>query len=434
MIIPRLAARNVRKNWRHSLAATLSIAAGFFAIVLFEGYISEVKQWYRDLVSSQQMLGDLLIEKHGAQQAGRRDDWAYQLGARDQEVIDQLLAQDAANVRAHVRFLNVSGMLANGVSSTVFVGIGYDVGEGQRLRAARWQWNTEAGPPLSPAEPDTILVGMGLGAVLDCKAGAATADAGTGRPRRSLSCPRTQVQLSAMTEPGRLNAIDPEIVGLVAAGFREIDERYVAMSLPAAQRLLDTKAVSMYSVKLADPATAAAVADRLRSAAAARGVDLDVGPWETHPLGDIFRRAMDLLGLYRSFIGTVAVIIAGMSVVNVLVKAVRERTREIGTLRSIGFRRRQIVLLFASEAALLGFAAVAVGSLFTLAASWFINHHANISYKAGMLAEPIPLRVSASPVTYVATGVLLIALAALAALVPARRAAAMKLPNALAHV
>jgi putative ABC transport system permease protein len=434
MIIPKLAARNVRKNWRHSLAATLSIAAGFVAIVMFEGYISDVKERYRDLVSGRQMLGDLLIEKKGAQEGGRRDDWAYQLGPREQQVVEQLLAQEGANVRARVRFLNVGGMLSNGESSTVFVGIGYDVVEGQQVRAPRWEWNTEAGTPLAASEPDTILVGKGLGTVLDCKMGDATGGSGTRRPRRPLTCPRTHVQLTAATELGRLNAIDPEIVGVVDAGFKEIDQRYVAMSLPAAQRLLDTEAVSLYSVKLVDPATAEAVADRIRSAAAGRGVELEVGPWEAHPLGDLFRRAMALLELFRSFIGTVAVIIAGMSVLNVLVKAVRERTREIGTLRSLGFRRSQIVLLFSTEAALLGVAAVAVGSLFTLAASWFINHHANITYKAGMLAEPIPLTVSASPVTYIATGLLLTGLAALAALLPARRAARMKIPNALAHV
>ena len=33
----RMARRNVRRNWRHSLAAVLSIATGFVAIALFEG-------------------------------------------------------------------------------------------------------------------------------------------------------------------------------------------------------------------------------------------------------------------------------------------------------------------------------------------------------------------------------------------------------------
>jgi ABC-type lipoprotein release transport system permease subunit len=66
--------------------------------------------------------------------------------------------------------------------------------------------------------------------------------------------------------------------------------------------------------------------------------------------------------------------------------------------------------------------------------SWIVNHHAGITYKAGMLAEPIPLTISTNPVTYVATGALLVGLAAVAALIPARRAAAMNIPNALAHI
>jgi len=430
MIILRLAARNVRKNWRHSLAAMLSIAAGFIALVLFEGYMSDLKERYRDLVSGRQMLGDVLIEKKGAREAGHQDDWAYQLDPREQGVIERVLDQEKADVRARVRFLNVGGMLANGSSSTVFVGVGHDVPEGEILRAPNWVWNTDAGRPLAAAEPDTLLVGNGLGAVLGCRGAAGEPD----RRKRSLTCPRAHVQLSATTEAGRLNAVDPEIVGLVDAGFKEIDSRFVAMPLSLAQRLLDTKSVSMYAVKLNHPADAAAFSARLRAAASAQGVTLDVGPWQTHPLGDIFRRAMDLLNMFRSFIGTVAVIIACMSVVNVLVKAVRERTREIGTLRSLGFRRRQIVLLFSLEGALLASLAVAAGAVVALSVSWFINHQAHVTYKAGMLAEPIPLTISVTPASCLFTALLLVFLAAIAAWIPARRAAAMKIPDSLGHV
>src|SRR6188768_3046977 len=97
-IIFRLAARNVLKNWRHSLAAMLSIAAGFVALVLFEGYMFDLQERYRDMVSGRQMLGDILIEKKGAQENGHRDDWDYQLGPKDQEIIDQFLLNEGSSV------------------------------------------------------------------------------------------------------------------------------------------------------------------------------------------------------------------------------------------------------------------------------------------------------------------------------------------------
>ena len=38
----RMAQRNVRRNWRQSFAAILSIATGFVAIALFEGYLNDL--------------------------------------------------------------------------------------------------------------------------------------------------------------------------------------------------------------------------------------------------------------------------------------------------------------------------------------------------------------------------------------------------------
>lgn len=98
-----------------------------------------------------------------------------------------------------------------------------------------------------------------------------------------------------------------------------------------------------------------------------------------------------------------------MSVLMTMMKSVSERTREIGTLRSLGFLRRHIVGLFALNGA-------------------------GITYKAGVLSESIPLVVGVSPRAYVFGFVFLTGVAIAAALLPARRAARMGIPEALGHV
>ena len=40
--------RNVKKNWRHSLSALLSLSASFVSLVLFDGYIDDLKLMYED--------------------------------------------------------------------------------------------------------------------------------------------------------------------------------------------------------------------------------------------------------------------------------------------------------------------------------------------------------------------------------------------------
>jgi putative ABC transport system permease protein len=115
-----------------------------------------------------------------------------------------------------------------------------------------------------------------------------------------------------------------------------------------------------------------------------------------------------------------------------MAKAVNERTREVGTLRSLGFVRGQVTRLFALEAALLAAIACGMGLLLTLAISALING-AGITYNGGLLAAPIPLGVAIDPWSYAKAAAFLVAVAVFAAWLPARRASRRSIPDALAY-
>jgi putative ABC transport system permease protein len=241
------------------------------------------------------------------------------------------------------------------------------------------------------------------------------------------------VQLVANTASGQLNAVDAEIVGLIDGGLVEYDSKLVNMPLALAQRLLDTSAVSNYVVRLHDPGRSAAFAAALAADARAEGLSLVAVPWGEHPHAEENRRSMKVLGVYRSLVATVVVLIAAMSVLTTMAKAVSERTREIGTLRSLGFLRRHVVLLFALEAAMLALAGTAVGGALAAGITLLVNR-ARVMYDAGLMSMPIALKIGWRPDTYVASALLLAVLAGAAAVLPARRAASRRIPDALSHV
>jgi putative ABC transport system permease protein len=222
------------------------------------------------------------------------------------------------------------------------------------------------------------------------------------------------------------------VSGLIDAGLKEADMRYILMPLALAQRLTNTQAISGYTIKLSDPDTTQAFIARTKQAASAAGIEVDVTPWNEHHLSDLYRRAMDLLSTWRTLVLAVVMTVAGMSVFNTLVKSIAERTREIGTLRSIGFRRKHIVAMFAWESALLALLSASVGLVLTVVFSFAIDH-AGITYDGGVSADPIPLRIAFVPGTYLQAAVFLCAIAVVATLLPARRAAAMRIPDALGH-
>jgi len=60
------------------------------------------------------------------------------------------------------------------------------------------------------------------------------------------------------------------------------------------------------------------------------------------------------LGLLLGSIGGISLIVAGIGILSIMMVSVSERTKEIGILKSIGFKQRDIMLLFLSEAIMIG--------------------------------------------------------------------------------
>jgi hypothetical protein len=80
-----IALKNVRRHWRHSLAAIISISAGFIALVVFQGYMENVRTMYLETFRTRFMYGDVIIENEKATAAeGKSDPWAYSLNVESQ--------------------------------------------------------------------------------------------------------------------------------------------------------------------------------------------------------------------------------------------------------------------------------------------------------------------------------------------------------------
>jgi putative ABC transport system permease protein len=122
-----------------------------------------------------------------------------------------------------------------------------------------------------------------------------------------------------------------------------------------------------------------------------------------------------------------------MSVANSMGMTVVERTREIGTLRAIGLRRRGVIGLFVGEAALLVMLGCILGLLLTLGVRYGINV-ADISYVPPNQTAPVPLLVDLDTARIAFTALMMATVGALAAWMPARRAAKQPIIDALGHV
>jgi putative ABC transport system permease protein len=78
-------------------------------------------------------------------------------------------------------------------------------------------------------------------------------------------------------------------------------------------------------------------------------------------------------------IGLITLLVGGIGVMNIMLVAVTERTREIGVRRALGARRRTILLQFLTEAALVTLAGGAIGTGIGVLASRVIDRVAPVS-------------------------------------------------------
>jgi putative ABC transport system permease protein len=140
------------------------------------------------------------------------------------------------------------------------------------------------------------------------------------------------------------------------------------------------------------------------------------GIWDTVEQAKAFRRLTDGMRYFLGAVGIATLFIGAIGVMNVMLVAVRERTREIGVRRALGATRRSIVRLFFLETLIVVFASGGAG----LAAAYGLCAAFNLFFQMPYFAGLLPTWWSA-----LLTFGLLSAVALLAAIYPAKRAAAV---------
>ena len=141
--------------------------------------------------------------------------------------------------------------------------------------------------------------------------------------------------------------------------------------------------------------------------------------------------AFTIIGAILGGIGGIALLVAAVGVINTMVMATLERTREIGIMRAVGATKKTIRRLFRVEAGLLGFIGGLYGVIISFGFAFGLNQILNKQLSDSGIANRN--LVSISP--QVALVVLLITtlIGMLAGSLPARRAANMDPVEALRY-
>jgi putative ABC transport system permease protein len=404
----KLGLRNVFRNRRRTLITLAAMGFGAAAIIVFGGFVNAIYWGVRESTIRSQ-VGHIQLYRKGFSEKGNLAPFDY-------------LVQDYAALRAelskleHVRTvtarLGFSGLVSTGDSTTSFVGIGVEPeGEVDLSSLAI----IVDGKDMTGRDPRGILVGTGLARAFGVK-------------------PGDDLTLLTSTTGGSINALAVKVRGVWESGEKAYDDRFLKVTLPEVQRLLDLEHGEVQSIVLLLDKTenTALVRARIDRLIQERGLDLEIKTWEDLALR--YHQVRELFGRIFAVLTLIVSIMVVFGITNTMTMAIFERTREIGTVMALGTRRRGVVSMFVLEGVALGALGGVLGVVLGIVLAKLVT-------ALGIQLPPPPgstrgftVQIFIVPAVLAQAFRLSIITATLASLYPAWRAARLDVVEALRHV
>lgn len=266
--------------------------------------------------------------------------------------------------------------------------------------------------------------------------------------------------LSAPTTRGQSNTADVRVVA-IARSIGLMSSFSAFMQAEALRKLYNLREGNsgVIQLYLKDHRQAPLVAARLRDALAAAGwrvMDSNPQPYwmklfQTIPSEDWTGQKLDMttwedemsflswiftaVNVLTAILTLVLMVIVIIGILNTLAIAIRERTREIGTLRAIGMQRSKVRWLLLLEAGLLGAMATASGAAIAGLLARLVNGAAiEVPQAMQMFLMQRNLHLVVEPGRALAYALILAGVTTAASLLPATLAARLKPVTAMHHI
>lgn len=404
----KLAWRNVWRNWRRTAIALVAIVLGVILLLFFDGLIKGSDQ---AIFGNAVRLygGNLQVHAPGFREKATR----YPLLPLENadSVIQTVRTQP--EVLAVSQRINTAGIVSNRGNTlrVAITAIDPDAEAGLSIQAE----TIVQGRFLHPEDRDAILIGQGMAERLQVQVG-------------------DRVNLIGRRKNEAMRQHTMTIVGVYNLGAPEIEKGIVYLPLADAQTLYN----------LRDQATEAVIflqkvggEERLMTTLQRDLPSYEVDTWKT--LRPEITQTMQTKLAVTTFFGIVILLIAGIGILNLMLMASFERTREMGVLAALGMKGRQIMGLFLLEGALIGVVGAVIGCTVGGLLIWWVGRvgisfagTSNLGEIGALMGDRIYPAISLGDL--LGRGALVVVITALASLYPAWQASRREPAAALHHV
>jgi putative ABC transport system permease protein len=242
--------------------------------------------------------------------------------------------------------------------------------------------------------------------------------------------PGSRCVLQTWTANGTPNIRDFTVSGIFRTGYAPLDRTSVFVRMGDAQALADTgDQINKIFVKCRETRAVEGILPAISAAAQKSGTTAE--SWRTYAAG-ILRHSQNETYFYYIFLA-ILFALSVSTIANTMYVSVFQRTREIGSLRAIGWRRGEVFRLFLFESAAVGALGGVIGTLIGAAAS-FALYAFPVDLRSMSSAMEVPffeIKSVPAAVDFVVSAAAGFVCAVLAGTTPARRAARVDVVKAL---
>ena len=205
----------------------------------------------------------------------------------------------------------------------------------------------------------------------------------------------------------------------------------IFIPLSTAMKVYKTGYLDMAYVKVVDPDYSESVAEKIRD-------EFELTAFTPSSMIDVVGSVFDMLEVFLAGIAGIALLVAGIGIMNIMTVSVMERTREIGILKALGAKSRTILTMFLTEAASIGIIGGIIGILLGYGLAHALNYGLS-TFRLGIEGfgqrPEIPFNISPvlSPSWAVGAIVFAIGISVIFGWYPARKAAKLDPVEALRY-
>jgi putative ABC transport system permease protein len=412
--LAKIAVRNLRRYRRRSLLTISLIAFGVVFVLVFVAVSSSFKDlMIRQITDS--YLGDLQIHRRGYVASIETLPLNLNLAPQQAGNAVKVLRENSqiASFSERVKF----GAMFSNFTETTNIRINGVVPENEFATCPQMSARISSGDKsVDGLKKGKILVPVLLARGMGAKVG-------------------DTVVIVATNKDGSVNGKTLVVSGILESatgpggrdGYIHIDDAMEILRMTQRE-------ISEIAISVKDRARVEEVAAALSAQLTAIAKDPKKAPFQVHTWAELspFANIARMVDLMTVFVKAMLIAIVLISILNVMIMAVYERVREIGTIAAIGTLPGKIRSLFLIEGLFLGIAGAVVGlaaSLGIIVGLYLWKVSFNFGQNVGLILEP-----TIDPAQIAVASAMVIGMSVVASLQPAFKASRMEPIDALRHV